>query len=214
MSFQRLNMSKQQIWKQSKYLWFPETSNVVIGAVSKLRLVCEQLARKNEGFMNNVYFSVFFWYPKLQNTILPEETSVEDSSSHAHWDDIKSLALFLASEALHKKSIRVLKKHIPIGLHANVSRQQNLYNCGVFMLHFAETFLSNPHIYMQNMDITELLKIWLTWMSMHKNDMDKGNEGSESDIEVVDNPPWGQKHKRMSVEILDDWDDSETQGDD
>ncbi|KAK0493821.1 hypothetical protein EDD18DRAFT_1078022, partial [Armillaria luteobubalina] len=48
-----------------------------------LMLVRKQLARKNEGFMNNVYFFSSFWFPKLQK--VSNTCFKRDYTNVQHW---------------------------------------------------------------------------------------------------------------------------------
>jgi len=52
----------------------------------------------------------------------------------------------LASEAYHKKGIAIERK--VRCLYAKVPKQSNSLDCGVYLIKYLETFLSNPDKYM------------------------------------------------------------------
>ncbi|PBK62408.1 cysteine proteinase [Armillaria solidipes] len=83
-----------------------------------------------------------------------------DSLSSEHQDTLTALSNFLVLEASDKKGVQTTRQ--PITQSASVSvimdthrkltivqvpRQRNSYDCGIYLIHFAETFMSEPSRY-------------------------------------------------------------------
>ncbi|KAL6609347.1 hypothetical protein U3516DRAFT_665757 [Neocallimastix sp. 'constans'] len=69
-----------------------------------------------------------------------------DSINAKHPSATKIINSYLASEAYHKKGIAIEKK--VRCLYAKVPKQSNSLDCGVYLIKYLETFLSNPDKYM------------------------------------------------------------------
>ena len=86
-----------------------------------------------------------------------------DSLGGRHPQAIKKLSTYLKMEALDKKKVEntgtVVSKSVPVGSHfifsgtpffesfLQVPAQPNFCDCGIYLLHLAQTFMSNPMHY-------------------------------------------------------------------
>jgi len=73
-----------------------------------------------------------------------------DSLSLKHLSAIRTLRDYLIEEANSKHQVTVTKDAIS-GMHAKVPGQSNYCDCGVFLLHYVEKFLSDPKRYLPDM---------------------------------------------------------------
>ncbi|PBL00031.1 cysteine proteinase [Armillaria gallica] len=130
-----------------------------------------------------------------------------DSLGSEHQDTLTALSNFLVLEASDKKGVQTTRQ--PITQSASVPRQRNSYDCGIFLLHFAETFMSEPSRYHKLMlesashlttdrnlvwqvdkvktlrerltcQIMELSKGWSAYMATHPRDVTSGDSPIES----------------------------------
>ncbi|PBK58172.1 hypothetical protein ARMSODRAFT_1028473 [Armillaria solidipes] len=157
-----------------------------------------------------------------------QEPHVKYSLGAPHCADVELLGKFLSLEALDKKGVRTTRA--AIGRSVSVPAQPNIYDCGIYLLHFAATFMSNPSLYSDFMrtstiplgadlssfwkesqipslredikrDILELSAPWSSWMVTRTTNADKGPASSESDVEILEKPLRSlRKRKRTAVE--------------
>ncbi|KDR82684.1 hypothetical protein GALMADRAFT_238172 [Galerina marginata CBS 339.88] len=71
-----------------------------------------------------------------------------DSLGTRHPQAIKKLASYLKQEAADKKGIQ--NASLALGKFASVPVQPNFCDCGVYLLHFAQTFMTDPKKYYQS----------------------------------------------------------------
>ncbi|KAF8270824.1 hypothetical protein EI94DRAFT_1721987 [Lactarius quietus] len=69
-----------------------------------------------------------------------------DSLSSKHPQAVKRLSKYLLMEARDKKQLEEDKLNEPKGMQAHVPRQNNYCDCGIYLLHFAKTFMKNPEL--------------------------------------------------------------------
>ncbi|KAI0061630.1 hypothetical protein BV25DRAFT_1916654 [Artomyces pyxidatus] len=67
-----------------------------------------------------------------------------DSLSSKHKRAIDRLKVYLQLEAKDKKNLDKEATTVPEGKHALVPHQPNYCDCGIYLLHFAKTFMKNP----------------------------------------------------------------------
>ncbi|KAJ7140224.1 hypothetical protein C8R43DRAFT_836874, partial [Mycena crocata] len=74
-----------------------------------------------------------------------------DSLGSRHPKVVKLLAQYLQAEALDKKGISSEGSRKAVGKDAHVScsvpHQPNFCDCGIYLLHLAQTFISDPSRY-------------------------------------------------------------------
>ncbi|KAF9933002.1 hypothetical protein FBU30_006826 [Linnemannia zychae] len=89
---------------------------------------------------------------------------VLDSLGGSHPAVFKALKAYLQNELLARKGIkRTSTMNEIIGKYAKPPQQQNFSDCGLYLLHYAEVFLKNPHVLLDgivNHD-PELEKHWM-----------------------------------------------------
>ena len=70
-----------------------------------------------------------------------------DSYASRHPSTVTHLNNYLYHEAMDKEKLMPKFRRIP-GVHAKVPEQPNHCDCGIYMLHYLETFLSKPQFFM------------------------------------------------------------------
>ncbi|KAJ7147148.1 hypothetical protein C8R43DRAFT_542989 [Mycena crocata] len=70
-----------------------------------------------------------------------------DSLGSRHPKVVKVLGQYLQAEALDKKGIPLEESSKAVGRYAQVPHQPNFCDCGIYLLHLAQTFISDPSRY-------------------------------------------------------------------
>ncbi|KAJ1960986.1 hypothetical protein GGI12_003501 [Dipsacomyces acuminosporus] len=83
---------------------------------------------------------------KYQDPTSSPSIVILDSLGNKHPSTFGLLRGYIQSEAKHKHKRHV--EHSPLGKYAKVPLQNNLCDCGVFVLHYVEEFLSDPLTFM------------------------------------------------------------------
>ncbi|KZT44416.1 cysteine proteinase [Sistotremastrum suecicum HHB10207 ss-3] len=80
--------------------------------------------------------------PSIEEDFEPAYIFTFDSLGGRHPAVVKALSAYLNNEALERKNVQEPRQ--AVGKQALVPTQPNFWDCGVYLLHFAETFLSDP----------------------------------------------------------------------
>lgn len=75
-----------------------------------------------------------------------------DSFGHSRTRAIEALQKYLVHEALDKLERPLMSK--PRGITAKVPKQPNHCDCGVYLLHYAEMFLSDPDSFLDDIFVS------------------------------------------------------------
>ncbi|KAI9304548.1 hypothetical protein BJ944DRAFT_163374, partial [Cunninghamella echinulata] len=79
---------------------------------------------------------------------------VLDSLHGKHTKCIKNIIKYLRMEAKHKRDVDLESFINPVTEYPLVPRQKNYYDCGIYILHFAELFTLNPQKFIEALNVS------------------------------------------------------------